>query len=62
MPYMDTHAETVRKYDVPGKCHVIITDWPYDCQAKEDHPDHVVYVCETHRVWWHEPDWQAPDA
>ena len=56
-----SHAETVRRYNVPGKCRVRIGDWPYDCIAKEEHYDHVVYICDEHRVWWHEPDSQPTE-
>lgn len=56
-----THTETVRRYNVPGACKVRVTDWPYECKAKDLNPEHVVYTCETHRVWWHEPDHQPPD-
>lgn len=31
------------------------TDWPYPCQAQQDHPNHAVTVCRTHNVWWHHP-------
>ncbi len=59
---MSTHAETVARYNVPGKCRVRIADWPYDCKAKHDHPKHVVFICDEHRVWWHEADWQPADV
>lgn len=60
---MTTHAETVAAYNVPGECSVKLADWPYECKAKDDHyHDHVVFVCETHRVWWHEADWQPSDV
>ena len=56
-----THAETVKRYAVPGKCRVRIADWPYECRAKDKNPADVVYVCDTHSVWWHEPDHQPAD-
>jgi len=27
---------------------------PYDCIARDRHPDHAVWRCEPHGVWWHE--------
>lgn len=57
-----SHAENVKRYNVPGSCKVVLADWPYDCDAKRKHPDHVVFVCETHSVWWHTPDWQPADV
>lgn len=49
------HARNVRRYDVAGECSVRLAGWPYECGAKDKHPDHAVYVCGTHSVWWHEP-------
>lgn len=57
-----THAEIVQRYAVPGECRITLADWPYDCDAKRKNPDHVVFRCETHRVWWHEADWQPADV
>ena len=37
----------------PRYCEVHVTDWPYDCVSKDMHPDHVVFQCVTHHVWWH---------
>lgn len=34
-------------------CNVEIADWPYECIAKDKHPDHTVYVCRDHGAWWH---------
>ena len=58
----DTHKQAMKRYNVPGECRIVISDWPYDCDAKRDHPDHVVFVCETHGSWWHVPDWQSADV
>jgi hypothetical protein len=32
---------------------VEVADWPYDCKARDDHPDDTVYRCATHACWWH---------
>lgn len=36
----------------------LAADWPYDCIAKDKHPDHVVIVCRNHMIWDH----LSPDA
>ena len=43
-------------------CKVRVADWPYECRAKDKHPEHVVYVCDTHVCWWHEEDHQPADV
>jgi hypothetical protein len=50
------HFRTVRVFGVAGDCRTETGGWPYDCGAKDNHPDHDVYYCRTHGVWWH----QAP--
>lgn len=58
-----THAQYVEwRGEDPKLCKVVLSDWPYECEAKDKHPGHVVYVCETHSCWWHEPDWQPADV
>ena len=52
--FLLTHAEIIERYNVPGKCVVRECLWPYECEAKHKHPDDVVYICDTHSVWWHE--------
>jgi hypothetical protein len=42
----------IGRYD-PRPCQVEQTDWPYDCEARDQHPDHLVFVCTVHMVWWH---------
>jgi len=54
------HALTAQTYranmrpehQVP--CVNVITDWPYDCDAKRKNPGATVYTCTVHSVWWHE--------
>lgn len=60
----DTHREAVtRRGEDHGLCRVRLADWPYECVAKDEHyHEHVVFVCETHGCWWHEPDWQPADV
>ena len=48
------HARNVRAFEKMGKCVARQADWPYDCGAKRKYPDDIVYICDTHRVWWHE--------
>jgi hypothetical protein len=50
----ETHQEAARQFNMPGPCRIVKGEWPYDCEAKDKHPDHTVYVCETHNTWWHE--------
>ena len=55
------HAVTVAKcastylphLQVP--CVTEVTDWPYECGAKDANPDATVYRCTVHGIWWHEP-------
>lgn len=48
-----SHAEIVKaRGEDPDKCVVVERDWPYDCGAKDKHPDVKVYACETHACWW----------
>lgn len=37
------------------RCVTQVQDWPYECAAKDAHPDHIVYRCVPHGVWWHQP-------
>jgi len=34
-------------------CEIVPAEWPYECEAKRRHPDHRVYRCASHGVWWH---------
>ena len=50
------HADNVTRfpnlYQVP--CEIQrAASWPYECIAKDRHPDHEVWRCESHGVWWH---------
>lgn len=58
-----THAETVAYYpeQFSEPCRIVASGWPYDCDAKRASPDHEVFTCEPHRVWWHRPPGQAHD-
>lgn len=29
-------------------------EWPYECDAKDEHPEYRVIVCRNHLVWWTE--------
>jgi len=55
------HAVTVYRNRTTGgglymtPCQVEITGWPYECKAKDKHPDATVYRCVPHQVWWFEP-------
>lgn len=42
-------ADTTRH----DNCHVERTTWPYECIAKDKHPNDVVYACLDHGIWWH---------
>ena len=51
------HALTVQRFDVVrdhGPCKVEVTDWPYECAAKDKNPQATVYKCSAHAVWWYE--------
>lgn len=48
------HALTVARF-VKTPCKVQVTDWPYECKAKDDNPGATVYTCTEHAVWWFEP-------
>lgn len=51
------HFRNARVFEVVashGPCKTIRRDWPYECIAKDRNPDHVVFSCITHAVWWHE--------
>ena len=50
-----THAQTQRMHGDGQACAVQPQDWPYECDAKDKYPDHEVYRCTVHGVWWHEP-------
>lgn len=49
------HARNVERYpdQIKGECDIWRTDWPYECDAKDRNPDHRVFKCVTHGVWWH---------
>jgi hypothetical protein len=51
------HALTVARFGEQFRepCRVVASGWPYECVAKDKHPGDVVFVCEPHAVWWHEP-------
>ncbi len=49
------HADTAARHDL-GPCEIVPSTWPYPCEAQDRHPDHEVFTCLPHRVWWH----QAP--
>ena len=49
------HARTRRVHGDGQACVVHLQDWPYECDAKAKYPDHEVYHCTVHGVWWHEP-------
>jgi len=51
-----THLARMQGLKVAGACNIVAEDWPYDCIAKDEHPDHTVYVCLTHKAWWHEKE------
>jgi hypothetical protein len=55
----EAHLRTVEIHGL-GSCHVVPGDWPYPRRAQDKHPDHVVYVCETHAVWWHQKPQEDP--
>lgn len=35
-------------------CVTEITDWPYECRAKDLNPGATVYRCTVHGIWWYE--------
>jgi hypothetical protein len=48
------HAATAARHGL-GACDVRERDgYPYDCGAAVLWPDHAVYECRAHVVWWHE--------
>lgn len=56
-----THFRTARLYqdtmpaELRGRqCVTEVRDWPYECDAKDQHPEATVYVCTLHSVWWWE--------
>lgn len=53
----EAHAANVARWPHVYRepCQIVPADWPYDCLARDRHPDHDVFRCEPHGVWWHEP-------
>lgn len=51
-----THFRIVRhRGEMPQRCATRISPrWPYECVAKDKHPEDTVYICDTHNTWWHE--------
>ena len=29
------------------------SQYPYECNAKDNYPTHTVFKCATHGTWWH---------
>jgi hypothetical protein len=52
------HFANVRRFPNLQRSGPCVTEtlpgYPYECGAKDKHPDHVVYRCATHGVWWHQ--------
>lgn len=49
------HKHNVERYLNGSPCDIVESGWPYECLAKDKHPDDLVFTCKAHGVWWHRP-------
>lgn len=51
----EIHLTTVARFAAlyGTACEITRCGWPYECGAKRANPDHDVFRCAGHGVWWH---------